>query len=175
MTVLKANYKMGVTDVYTQEAAPEQRGTKKPWNTFPEEYKQEFIDNVKPTVSHYNLKHALNRRYLPCGVSFRDLFKAYISHCDETNNKKCSWAYFFNIVKEMNLSTANPRQDLCTTCQKHKDIHDDENHRCSECDCDVCAEFPTHQLNYTESRKCLENDLKNDCTTKKTFKVETHY
>ncbi|KAL4720885.1 hypothetical protein ACJJTC_002927 [Scirpophaga incertulas] len=175
MTILKANYKMGVTDIYTQEAAPEQRGTKKPWNVFPEGYKKgvkEFIENVKPTVSHYNLKHAPNRRYLPCGVSFRDLFKAYILHCEETNTKKCSWTYFHNIVKEMNLSTANPRQDLCTTCQKHKDIHDDENHICSDCDCEVCTEFPTHKFNYTESRKCLENDLKCDSPTVKVFTVD---
>lgn len=111
VTVLKANFKNGIKDMDIQDAAPEQRGrTKNPWNKFAPDYNKElkdFIEKVKPTISHYNLKHAPKRRYLPCGVCFSDLHRLFKFHCQETGIKICSWFYFYNIIKEINLSTAD--------------------------------------------------------------------
>ncbi|CAH1643909.1 unnamed protein product [Spodoptera littoralis] len=49
-------------------AAPDPRGRHTPYNAFPIEYENEiknFILKFNPMPSHYNIKHAPNRRYLP--------------------------------------------------------------------------------------------------------------
>ncbi|KAL4720213.1 hypothetical protein ACJJTC_018659 [Scirpophaga incertulas] len=125
-TILKANFKLGIKNPDLQEAAPEQRGKNVPWNKLPEDYKQNiksFIEKLQPTVSHYNVKHAPKRKYLPCWVTFSDIYKDYITYCSDKGIRLCSWPYFHNIVQEMNLSTSNPRQDLCTICANHETEH----------------------------------------------------
>ncbi|KAL4714331.1 hypothetical protein ACJJTC_009683 [Scirpophaga incertulas] len=176
VTVLKANYRHGIVNIDEELAAPEQRGRAKPWNLFPAEYRhsiREYIEKIRPTVSHYNLKHAPNRRYLPCGVSFTDLYKAYIAHCDEVEIKRCSWAYFHGIVKEMNLSTSIPKQDNCTLCQNHKEAHASQpEHNCLQCDCCVCRNFPEHLSNRDLSRQSLERDVSTNNIEAKVFTAD---
>lgn len=176
ITILKANYKHGVDDPDIQPAAREQRGTSKPWNAFSEEYKTaviEFIERVKPTVSHYNLKHAPNRKYLPCGISFYDLYREFGTHCQENNIKSCSWPFFFKIIKKLNLSTAMPKQDLCTLCHNHKERHGtDTEHICSECECEMCKKYIIHYVNKTLSRKLLDEDEKSQNESKRVFTAD---
>lgn len=175
VTVLKANFKNGIINVDIQDAAPEQRGKSNPWNKFSRDYNKEikdFIEKTKPIVSHYNLKHAPNRRYLPCGVSFTDVYKLFKEHCNEIGMRECSWPYFHRILKDMNLSTSNPVQDLCTLCQNHSEKHKDEGHDCSLCDCKFCKEYPVHIDNKTEVRKILDHDTQRSSDSIKIFTVD---
>ncbi|KAI5632050.1 hypothetical protein NE865_15233 [Phthorimaea operculella] len=169
-TVLKANFKHGIQNPLVQQAAPEQRGRSIPWNTKSQESKDNiinFINRSQPTVSHYNISHAPNRKYLPSGISFSDIYKDYLRYCADKNLQDCSWSFFHKIIKKMNLSTSNPRQDLCTVCTNHAEEHPqndenkDETHSCAECNCKSCEVFEQHNKNKRLSRQCLDEDIKN--------------
>lgn len=179
-TILKANFKCGITNPLVQQAAPEQRG-RTAWNKISDESKDNiisFINRSQPTVSHYNVSHAPNRKYLPSGISFSDIYKDYLIYCAENNLKDCSWSYFHKIIKMMNLSTSNPHQDLCTVCTNHAEDHpqnddnEDQTHSCAECNCKSCEVFEQHITNKRLSRQCLDEDIKNKTPHTKIFTAD---
>ncbi|PZC82453.1 hypothetical protein B5X24_HaOG210494 [Helicoverpa armigera] len=121
--VLKQNHLSGNKNPKIS-AAPDPRGRHTPYNAYSAEYEDEmknFILKYNPMPSHYNIKHAPNRKYLPVGVNFTSIYKEFQIYCQEKNLKVCSWAHFHQMIKQLNLSTAEPAQDICTKCRNHED------------------------------------------------------
>lgn len=59
-------------------AAPDARGRHKPSTAYSNEYKEDmknFILKYNPVSSHYNIVNAPNRKYLPVGLTFSDIYK----------------------------------------------------------------------------------------------------
>jgi hypothetical protein len=160
-SVLKANFATSNKNPSVM-AAPDLRGRHTPKHAFPDGYEESlvtFIEKYRPLQSHYNLKHAPHRRYLPATITFTKIYEDFLKYCLDNNVRKCSWTYFINECKKMNLSTAEPSQDSCDVCNKHKSSHPDINlsiHDCNDCGCDVCNYFPEHINNKNKSRQHLK-------------------
>lgn len=136
------------------------RGKKTPTNAFPPAYESEitdFIMKYKPVQSHYNLKHAPNRKYLPPGVNFTLMYNQFKQHCTEKQLKVCSWTHFHSIIKSLNLSTAEIPQDICTKCRNHDMEH---KNRPLPCNCDLCQDLANHLENKRNSRKDLKKNVR---------------
>ena len=134
------------------------RGKHPPSNKFPVEMHnsiKDFIESLRPQVSHYKLEHAPNRRYLPASMSVRKLHKEFV----ETHNKECSYHFFLKVFRKMNISFAAPSCDLCQVCEHHKQIHPDIDHTCSDCGCDECLSFTSHRQRAEEARHSLHVDM----------------
>lgn len=137
-------------------AAPDPRGRHAPSNAFPAEYEDEMKKNIlkyNPMPSHYNIKHAPNRRYLPVGVNFSGMYKEFKLYCLENNLKVCSWAHFYSMIKQLNLSTAEPAQDICTKCKNHELKH---KILPLPCNCEDCIDLGKHLQNKRDSRRDLK-------------------
>lgn len=175
---LKISSESGLEAVSICSAGPDMRGHHKPPHAFDKNYKDEiikFVESFQPVPSHYNLKHAPNRRYLPIGLTFTDIHSRFNAMKSVKKEKKCSWPYFHSILKTMNLSKANPSQDDCTKCTEHDIAHPKtsqiekgpENfsvnvpdktiniHECDKCNCKQCEDFVQHRINKTVFRNHL--------------------
>lgn len=112
-----------------------------------------FILKYNPVPSHYNIQHAPNRKYLPIGVTFSSIYKEFQQHCLDNNFKVCSWTHFHSMIKHLNLSTAEPVQDICDKCRNHTIKH---KNLPLPCNCDDCLQMGTHLQNKRESRRDLK-------------------
>ncbi|XP_045771874.1 uncharacterized protein LOC123871886 [Maniola jurtina] len=134
-------------------AAPDPRGRFTPHNAFTEEYQDDmknFILKFNPVPSHYNIKHAPNRRYLPIGITFTAIYNEFKLHCLEKNQKVCSWPHFYSMIKQLNLSTAEIAQDICTKCKNHEIKHKTLP---LPCNCNDCLDLEQHLENKRASRR----------------------
>lgn len=135
-----------------------------------------FILKCKPVHSHYNVKHAPNRRYLPVGVNFTGIYKYFKQDCFEKGIKVCSWTHFLKMIQQLNLSTAEPAQDICTKCKNHEMEH---KILPRPCNCDHCQDLGKHLASKRNSRgdlkvieeKCDKSNGK-DTTNKYTSSVQ---
>lgn len=92
-------------------------------NKLPESYKEKvvkFIESFRPCPSHYRILHAPNRRYLPPGLTASAIFTQLNQMLASENGKSCSWSYFHNIYKSMNISSSTPENDKCSLCTEHE-------------------------------------------------------
>ena len=135
----------------------DQRGKHPPSNKFqPEMHNsiKDFIESLRPQVSHYKLEHSPHRRYLPASMSVRKLHKKFV----ETYNKQCSYHFFLKVFRKMNISFAVPSCDLCSVCEHHTQTHPDREHSCIDCGCDECVSFTSHRQRAEEARHSLHVD-----------------
>ncbi|XP_022834716.1 uncharacterized protein LOC111362296 [Spodoptera litura] len=159
LAVLKANFKFSKTpDSAKASSAPDLRRRHKPKHSFTDEYRgikeiDDFIELFHPTTSHYRLEHAPNRRYLPTGLTLSQMFLFLKHHLETKNKQPCSWSAFHKRIKIKNISTQQPEQDKCPKCEAHDVAHPkpklprDEgvtDHLCSECNSDLCIQYPQH-------------------------------
>ena len=155
-SVLKNNYFRGNKNPKVS-ATPDLRGRQfEPANKFPQEYEdrlKEFILKYNPISSHYNSNHAPNRKYLPVGINFSTIFKHYKQFCQDNNLSTCGWTHFHNMVKKLNLSTAELSQDICTKCKNHKIAHEKLP---LPCNCQDCIIIGQHLENKRNSRRDLK-------------------
>lgn len=153
--VLKANY-MSRNPHPKIGAAPDPRGHHPSSTAFSTNYQQEirnFILKYKPVHSHYNIQHAPNRRYLPMGVTFSSIYNDFKRYCQEKSMQKCSWTHFHKMIKEMNISTAEPVHDICTRCKNHETAHKTMP---LPCNCEDCIDLGQHLEKKRNSRRDLK-------------------
>lgn len=153
-------------------AAPDPRGRHPSSTAFSASYQDKmknFILKYKPIYSHYNIQHAPNRRYLPIGVTFSLIFQDFKRYCVEESMEQCSWSHFHKMIKEMNISTAEPVHDICTKCKNYELAHEKKPRPCN---CDECIEWAQHLENKRKSRRDL-NMVEERC--EKSGKKESLY
>ncbi|KAF5281723.1 hypothetical protein FQR65_LT14563 [Abscondita terminalis] len=115
------------------------------------------INSYHPQVSHYNLEHAPNRRYLPCDITIRDMYKDFIEKV-------------YKISYKENIGFASPTQDECGMCSTYKNhAHENAptNSTSTVCEepgqtkitiCDICKKYDIHKIRYTVARKQYNED-----------------
>lgn len=128
----------------------DQRGHHEPKNKFEGEYRQaviEHIESYRPTVSHYTLEHAPNRRYLQASLDVTKMHTQFLERQVENNGEACSYNYYLGIFRTLNISFAYPCQDRCTRCTEHEER--------SERGEDDDDGFETHIRNATQARDAM--------------------
>lgn len=104
-SILNANMISKIRDVDLEDAAPDRRGRLKPWNSFPEGYKQKLMEFIEKTLQDnldLDSKYASKNQYQSYCTSLKKLYYIYISHCEQNEIQTCSWTYFHYAVKNMN-------------------------------------------------------------------------
>ncbi len=134
-----------------------------PHNKISEDFRKliiDYIESYRPSVSHYTLSHAPNRRYLSTELSISKLYNDFILNVSKNTEikQKCKYEYFRKVFKTLNISFANPIADLCSICQNHKLQHNSDNHDCIACNCDNCKNFLIHRENFTNAREKMQSD-----------------
>lgn len=134
---------------------------------------KKHIDSYHPQVSHYNLEHAPNRRYLPCDITIREMYKDFLSKFN-----KISYETYRKIFDKENIGFASPSQDECGMCSTYKNhvhennmpttststdhgLEDEEASRLEELRktiCDICKKYDLHKTRYTVARKQYNED-----------------
>ena len=156
------------TDNTVFNTTPDRRGRCEPSNKLPEGYQESVISHIesyRPQVSHYRREHAPNRRYLPTNLSVAQM------HTDFIQNKslKCSYQYYHQIFHTLNITFSPPSNDKCKRCDDHERAHPkpttasthesaNEEHKCEECECDLCEGYIDHRKNKQQAREALEKD-----------------
>ncbi|KAF5281753.1 hypothetical protein FQR65_LT14548 [Abscondita terminalis] len=123
------------------------------------------INSYHPQVSHYNLEHAPNRRYLPCDITIRDMYKDFIEKV-----YKISYETYRKVFDKENIGFASPTQDECGMCSTYKNhAHENAptNSTSTVCEepgqtkitiCDICKKYDIHKIRYTVARKQYNED-----------------
>ncbi|CAH2010131.1 unnamed protein product [Acanthoscelides obtectus] len=114
-----------------------------------EEIVIKHINSFNPVVSHYNLKHTPNRRFLPPDLTIKYMWQ------DFCNLQKISYDLYRRIFEKQNIGFKKPSQDECAQCLKHK-VHIIR--QCDASSCKICCQFENHKKSYTEARQHYEND-----------------
>lgn len=122
------------------------------------------INSFNPVVSHYNLKHSPNRRYLPPELTVSFMWK------DFCIGQKVGYDLYRNIFKQQNIGFSRPSQDECDTCKIYKSHSSELN---SSCTCKTCIYYNDHKLFYTEARQAYQADKAKELTSaEKIFSVD---
>ncbi|CAH1977423.1 unnamed protein product, partial [Acanthoscelides obtectus] len=114
-----------------------------------EEIVIKHINSFNPVVSHYNLKHTPNRRFLPPDLTIKYMWQ------DFCNLQKISYDLYRRIFEKQNIGFKKPSQDECAQCLKHK-VHIIR--QCDASSCKICCQFENHKKSYMEARQHYEND-----------------
>lgn len=80
----------------------------------------QYINSFHPVVSHYNLVHSPNRRYLPMELSIASLHQSY-----NKTYEKVHYETFRQIFKKQNIGIKRPSQDECPICMQHNQHMED--------------------------------------------------
>lgn len=83
---------------------------------------KEHIDLYHPQVSHYNIKHAPNRRYLAPDLTIKQMYKDFA-----LKYKHVSYETYRKIFEKENIGFTAPTQDDCGVCSVYKQHLHDEN------------------------------------------------
>lgn len=75
----------------------------------------EHIDSYHPQVSHYNIMHAPNRRYLPPDLTINQMYKDFA-----LKYKHVSYETYRKIFESNNIGFTAPTQDDCGVCSLYK-------------------------------------------------------
>ena len=129
--LLKNNEKFQVNP--TVCASPDMRGKRVPVNKFSGDYKNKIIETIESynsCVSHYRIKHAPNRRYLPPGIYPRTIWRDFNSVQKQSGDRQCAEKFFLSVYHSMNISTCIASSDKCTICNEHDMKH--PNNNCNE-------------------------------------------
>lgn len=113
----------------------------------------QHINSYHPVVSHYNLNHAPNRRYLPSELTIMSLWKDF---CQE--NFKISYEVYRKIFEKQNIGFVSPTQDECETCSKFEKYHDQSSAEHNMETCMECKALELHKQRYTDARKYYQED-----------------
>lgn len=113
------------------------------------------INSFNPVVSHYNLKHSPNRRYLPPELTVSFMWK------DFSIGQKIGYDLYRHIFKQQNIGFSRPSQDECDTCKIYK-AHSELN---SNCTCKTCIYYHDHKMFYTEARQAYQADKDKELTS----------
>lgn len=126
------------------------------------------INSFNPIVSHYNLMHSPNRRYLPPELTIKYLWKDYVQQ-----NQKISYDVYRKIFDKQNIGFCRPSQDECENCLKNKIHLTEEKGECSKDMCEICVSFKTHQERYRNARKEYCSDKERELTkSEKIYSVD---
>ena len=109
--MLGGNKKLGL--VAGVGAAPDMRGKHTPANKFPEGYKDRLTDYILSYLSNSPTKSPKGKsrpakRYLPLGISGKQIFKNWSIKQNEENGVPCSWSYFHQLFKSLNIWAKPP-------------------------------------------------------------------
>jgi hypothetical protein len=70
---------------------------------------KEHIDSYHPQVSHYNIDHAPNRRYLPCDITIHQMYKDFVS-----KYQNLIYETYPKVFDKENIEFSSPTQDDCS-------------------------------------------------------------
>uniref|UniRef100_A0A1Y1LR10 Uncharacterized protein n=1 Tax=Photinus pyralis TaxID=7054 RepID=A0A1Y1LR10_PHOPY len=136
---------------------------------------KKHIDSYHPQVSHYNISHAPNRRYLSSDITIHQMHKDYL-----TKYKRLSYETYRKVFEKENIGFTTPSQDDCAICSVYKNhSHDAEKtqnrsdtnqtevstpnddvvpNELNEQHCSTCVTYETHKRRYTSARKFYTED-----------------
>lgn len=137
---------------------PSKWGKHAPANKFPAEFKADVTAHIlsyRPAVSHYTLAHAPNRRYLPSELNITSMYDDFITKQKQAKSQVCSYRYYYEIFRSMNISFGYPCQDKCTTCTEHNE-GTEENHDCHSDELPECRAFLKHLSNAKMAREAMD-------------------
>ncbi|XP_033629274.1 uncharacterized protein LOC117305910 isoform X2 [Asterias rubens] len=140
----------------------DKRGHHEPKNKLSQEYHDKVVTHInsyRPQVSHYKRQHAPNRRYLPSELSITLMYNHFKDSLTE-GEVVCSYTYYFGVFQSMNISFAQPENDLCKKCMEHNHTHSELEHSCTTCDCAACSGFQKHKNDAEQARQALHLDTK---------------
>ena len=73
----------------------------------------------------------------------------------------CSYTFYFRVFQSLNISFAQPLNDLCNKCLEHNHAHSaEDDHSCSLCDCSACIGYEEHRQHAQQARDALDLDTK---------------
>lgn len=126
------------------------------------------IDSYHPQVSHYNLEHAPKRRYLPCDITIREMYKDFISKV-----YNISYETYRKVFDKENIGFGSPTQDECGVCSIYKNhVHENnvptisisagsaesEQVEAEKSSCEICQKYEIHKTRYTVARQKYNED-----------------
>lgn len=143
---------------------------------------EDHVESYHPQVSHYNIKHAPHRRYLPSDLSIHAMHKDF-----NLKFNPISYETYRKGFEKQNIGFTTPTQDDCNVCSIYKQhCHDKTsddvpglpsnlqtengdnttapniNNSDVEIQCSICSNYDVHKQRYTIARQQYLED-----TTKK--------
>ena len=121
-----------------------------------QEQNQAIIDHINsfnPQVSHYNLAHTPNRKYLDPDLSIRSLWENFNATPGRT---KTSYSKYQKVFQSLNIGFGRPSQDECDVCEffkAHAHSAEEEIDKCAD-----CAMVQSHLKNAQMARKEYQKD-----------------
>ena len=118
----------------------DRRGKASPPNKVDHVIIRDHINSFHPQVSHYNIQHTPNRRYLDPGLTITSMWKDF----QEKHNIPVSYELYRQTFYSENISFSQPQQDECEICcsfNRHsKEVLPDHDAEI----CDICCSSKTH-------------------------------
>ena len=90
----------------------DRRGKASPPNKVDHSVIRDHINSFHPQVSHYNIQHTPNRRYLDAGLTITAMWKDF----QDMKDVSVSYELYRQVFDSENISFSQPQQDECEIC-----------------------------------------------------------
>lgn len=143
-----------VQNALNNESLDDKRGKHTPAHAVDHNIIKADVERYHPCRHHYRREHAPLRRYLPSDVSITDMHETF----NASRQSPVSYALYYKVFKEMNISMAQLGNEECEMCQTHS-IHM-KGGNCPN-PCDICHRQEEHKSRATHARQAYQADATN--------------